>query len=386
MDPDWGDSLADPADIDMNAGAPAAEPVALSSGSRGGSRQPRRPSHAAASRGGRGLGDAMHEAFEVNNARDVKRSQATDVAAMELRLVQQMQEQHAELMRAQQEPARRAGRGAVKNSHKLMFPSCDLERAKSVMDRVKSKGCRADDGGNVMFNFRHSMVYSEHSRKEFTGYVWSDDMIQKACRFVMTQISRVYPQDMLKIGYNSLTPEDQQKFLNCIISPGVMTWRRIHLSEHRTAARKFFYEVEGLQKDVMVDNDFVSDIEHRASEQVNKKQSKIVSSYFQPIEGWFNKPTFVIWLAKILQHLQSYSNYGMRDLSINDIAFHVDAVVQSNVAVQHSNRQEFSVCSHEMGVTFSCFQIEPEQPSLTRRPHGETPLHLGCLRHLALPP
>ena len=338
MDPAWEDGLADPHDIDPNARVPSAEPVAVSSGSRGGARPAGRPSHAASARGGRGLGDAMHEAFEVNNARDAKKSQATDVAAMELRLKQQMQEHHAELMLAQQQPCRRAGRGAVKDSYKLMFPSCDLERAKSVMERVKSKGSRADDGGNVMFNFRHSMVFSEHSRNDLTGYVWTDDMVQRACKFVMTQVSRVYPQDMLKIGFNNLTPEEQPKFLNLIIAPFVMNWRRIHLSDLRQVARKSFYEVEGLQKDIMVDNDFVSDIEHRASEQVNKKHYKIVSSYFQPIEGWFNKPTFVIWLAKILQHLQSYSNYGMRDLSVNDIAFHADAVVQSYVGVKHANR------------------------------------------------
>ena len=39
-----------------------------------------------------------------------------------------------------------------------------------------------------------------------------------------------------------------------------------------------------------------------------------------------------------------------------------------------------------MGVTFSCFQTEPEPPGVTRRPHGETRLSLRCLRHLALPP
>ena len=77
MDPAWGDGLADPHDIDLNVAVRFPVP-----------RRWRCLLAVAAGRGSRGFGDAMHEAFEVNNARDVKKSQATDVAAMELSLSQ----------------------------------------------------------------------------------------------------------------------------------------------------------------------------------------------------------------------------------------------------------------------------------------------------------
>ena len=339
MDSAWGDDLADPLDMDVNAPAPSAAPVVASSGSRGGARPASRPSQASSQGRSKGLGDAMHEAFTVNTAREVQKNQATDVAAMEARLMLQMQNQHAELMRAQEceRPAGR-GKGRGKQTLQAVFPYCDVTLASSMMASIKKKGSRSDDGGNVMYNFRKSMVTSEHIRADFTGYVWTDSMIGLATKFVMKNASRVYPADMIKVGYNGLTTEMRLKFDNAIIVPHVMEWRRIHLSDLRTAARKSFFQIEGLEKDHWLDTDFVSDIEHRACEQINKNQDAIKKSYFEPITGWFNKPTFVVFLAKVLQHLQTYSNYGIRDLSVSDIAFHCDAVVQHYVGARLVNR------------------------------------------------
>jgi len=337
MDPAWGDALADPNDMGYDAAAPAAAPVAVSSGSRGGARPAGRAPHASSQGRGRGLGDAMHEAFTQSTAREDQRNQATDVAAMEARLARMLQLNHAEMMRAQ-EPQAGRGKGRGKANIKAQFPTCYVDRATNMMKLIKNKGSRSDDGGSVMFNFRKTMVFSEHTREDFTGYVWTDAMIGLATKFVMRTASRVYPEDMTKVGYNDLPADIKLKFDNAVIVPHVMEWRRIHLSALRTHAREFFWHVESIEKELWEDSDVVSDIEHRAILAINTRQNIVRQQFFDPIEGWFNKPSFVIFLAKVQQHLQTYSHYGVRDLSVADIAFHCDAVAQHYKGTKVANR------------------------------------------------
>ena len=313
----------------------------------------------------------MNEAYNSNVEKEVKKSAATDVAAMEARLAQQMQANHEALMRAQEELSSRRKKKGIRHTVVQQFPECNIDLAQSMLGIIKKKGSHADDGGNVMYQFRRNVVRGAHVKKDFSGYVWTDHMTLNVGKFIMRNASRVYPHDMAKIAYSQLSDERKTKFIDLVVLPHVMEWRRIFLSDFRTFARKAFCQIEGIDKDKVEDTDFASDIEHRAWLLMNKKQDSVVKDYFEPITGWFNRPTFVIFLAKILQNLQTYGNYGLRDLSVTDIVFHCDAVSQHFLGARPAgtNRCVLSFIVFFLLFLMLLFQVESKPSDIARRCH-----------------